>query len=396
MRVPSRCKWGLVCALIGQILLSTYLSAAEVHVSFSSPRPGVPVFGEVEVVVEIRPSGSTPVVEFFVDGALVGTREAPPYQVQVDVGQDNREHHFEARARGPEGEEDTAILVTPAIRIDEQVDIDLREFYVVATGREELRVLDLEQSDFSILDNGRQQEIVTFGRGDLPLASVILVDASASMKGQRLGFALRGVTAFSQGMRPQDETSVQIFADRLLFESPFSSDPQVLTQGLADVRAEGGTALYDHLYRALELVEARHGRRVVVFLSDGFDSHSVIGTRELAWLSRRSRALLYWIRLENSDSQLSRYSAWKKPADYREDYQRLEKVVLDSGGRIVGLERIEETDTAVQIILDELREQYVLGFYPELRRRDGRWHKVDVRVRRPGVSVRTRGGYVDY
>ena len=131
---------------------------------------------------------------------------------------------------------------------------------------------------------------------------------------------------------------------------------------------------------------------MVVFLSDGFDSHSVIGTRELAWLSRRSRALLYWIRLESSDSHLSRYSAWKKPADYREDYQRLEKVVLDSGGRIVGLDRIEETDAAVRIILDELREQYVLGFYPELRRRDGSWHKVGVRVRRPGVSVRTRGG----
>lgn len=361
----------------------------------TSPPPGVPVFGEVDFVAEVQPPGTAATVEFFLDGERVGVREEPPYKIVVDVGQENREHHFEVRAVDTVGGEDNAILVTPAIRIDERVDIDLREFYIVAT-RGGVRILDLEQSDFTIRDNGVEQQIVTFGRGDLPLASVILVDASASMKGRRLGFALRGAAAFGKGMRPQDETSIQVFADRLLFESPFSSDPEVLTEGLSEVRAGGGTALNDHLYRALKQVEARHGRRVVVFLSDGFDSHSVIRARQLAWLARRSRALLYWIRLESADSELSRYSAWKNPEAYREDYLLLQKTVLDSGGRIVGLERIEEADAAVQVILDELREQYVLGFYPQLRRRDGSWHDVDVRVRRAGVEVRTRGGYVDY
>lgn len=376
------------------------LRAADLNVWLTNPPPGAPVFGEVEFVAEVRPPGSAATVEFFLDGERIAVLEASPYAVQVDVGEQNREHHFEVRAYGPAGEEDIAILVTPAIRVDERVDIDLREFYIVATrgvgtwGGE--RVLDLEQADFTILDNGAEQQIVTFGRGDLPLASVILVDASASMKGRRLGFALRGAAAFGQGMRSHDETSIQVFADRLLFESPFTSDPDVLTEGLAEVGAGGGTALNDHLYRAVRLVEERHGRRVVVFLSDGFDSHSVIGTRELAWLARRARALLYWIRLESPDGELSRYSSWKNPEDYREDYQRLQRIVLESGGRIVSLERIEETDRAVQVILEELREQYVLGFYPELRRRDGSWHKVHVRVRRSGVSVRTRGGYVDY
>jgi len=381
--------------VIATCLVPLSLRAADLNVWLTSPPPGIPVFGEVEFVAEVQPPGTTATVEFFVDGERITALETPPYAVQVDVGQQNREHHFEVRAYGTAGEEDIAILVTPAIRIDERVDIDLREFYIVATRGEE-RMLDLEQADFTILDNGAEQQIVTFGRGDLPLASVILVDASASMKGRRLGFALRGAAAFGRGMRSHDETSIQVFADRLLFESPFSSDSEVLTEGLTEVRAGGGTALNDHLYRALGLVEARHGRRVVVFLSDGFDSHSVIGTRELAWLARRSRALLYWIRLETPDRQLSRYSAWKNPEGYREDYQLLQKIVLDTGGRIVSLERIEEADAAVQVILDELREQYVLGFYPKARRRDGSWHKVNVRVRRPGVSVRTRGGYVDY
>lgn len=384
-----------VVALLGCLLAPLSLQAADLNVWLTSPPPGTPVFGEVDFIAEVQPPGSTAIVEFYLDGEQVAVLEVPPYAVQVDVGEQNREHHFEVRAVGPDGGEDSAILVTPAIRIDERVDIDLREFYVVATRGEE-RVLDLEQADFTIVDNGTEQQIVTFGRGDLPLASAILVDASASMKGNRLGFALRGAVAFGRGMRAHDETSIQVFADRLLFESPFSSDPNVLTEGLADVRAGGGTALNDHLYRALRLVEARHGRRVVVFLSDGFDSHSVIDTHELAWLARRSRALLYWIRLESQDDQMSRYSAWKDPKGYREDYQLLQKIVLDSGGRIVGLERIEEADAAVQVILDELREQYVLGFYPKVQRRDGSWHNVNVRVRHPWVSVRTRGGYVDY
>ena len=371
------------------------LQAADFNVWLTSPLPGIPVFGEIEFVAEIQPPGTPARVEFHLDGQQVAVLEEPPYVLQVDVGQQNQEHHFEVRAFGAAGEKDTAILVTPAIRIDEQVDVDLREFYIVATRGEE-RLLDLEQTDFTILDNGDKQQIVTFGRGDLPLASVILVDASASMKGRRLGFALRGAAAFGRGMRSHDETSIQVFADRLLFESPFSSDPEILTQGLDKVRAGGGTALNDHLYRALGQIEARHGRRVVVFLSDGFDSHSVISTRELAWLARRSRALLYWIRLESADSQLSRYSSWKDPEAYRKDYQLLQKMVLDSGGQIVSLERIEEADTAVQVVLQELRDQYVLGFYPRLRLRNGGWHKVSVRVRRPGVTVRTRGGYVDY
>jgi Ca-activated chloride channel family protein len=194
-----------------------------------------------------------------------------------------------------------------------------------------------------------------------------------------------------------DEASILLFSDRLMFSTPFSNDITALTAGLGGVEAGGGTALNDHVYMALKRLEDRQGRRVLVLLSDGIDSHSALRMNEVTWLARRSRALIYWLRTDpEGDAHKTRMSAWKSPGDYRGEYEQLTRTVAETGGRILTLERLEDAEQAFQEVLAELRDQYVLGYFPTVNRGDGSWHRVLVRTRRSGLDVRTRGGYVDY
>jgi VWFA-related protein len=359
-----------------------------------SPSPGETVFGEVEFAVEVVPEEEVAEVRFRVDGREVGRRERPPWRVRVDVGEENAEHRFEVEAVAAGGEVARALLVTPPIRVDLEVDLDLRQLYVTAT-RDGERVLDLERDDFAVYDDGARQELVTFERGDVPLVATLLVDASDSMRGDRLETAVAGAGAFVTGMAPLDQARLLLFSDRIVHGTPFTNFTEVLRTGLLGVEAGGSTALNDHLYLALRLLEERQGRRVVVLLSDGVDVASVLDMEDVAGAAARSQALLYWIRLGAPDPRGAHSSAWRDAENHRRQLRLLERTIETSGGRVLTLNKLEDTAEAFAQILHELRDQYVLGYYPRSARHDGVWHRVEVRVRGRGLRVRTREGYFD-
>lgn len=387
---------GALACLAGLLPRVPLHGAQDVDVLIVQPPPGQPLFGVVDFEVEVYPPDQVSRVEFFLDGEKIGELTEPPFRLTPDLGEDNREHRFEARAFTRDGAVSEALLVSPAIRVDEEIEAELQQLYATVTNGER-RVLDLEQDDFAIIDNGSRQEIVTFARGDVRLTASLLIDSSASMRGDRLISALRGASAFIAGLKDIDQASILLFSDRPLYTTPFSNDLSELTAGLERVRAEGGTALNDHLYVALKRLEAEQGRRVVIVLSDGIDSHSALRMNQVTWLARRSRALIYWIRTDpRNDAEKSRFSAWKDADEYHEEYRQLASVVLESGGRIVSLERLDDADDAFNEILNELREQYVLGYYPNNTRHDGSWHQVFIRLRGNQLRVRAQRGYVDY
>lgn len=379
------------------LLAAAAPAAAGVQVSFQSPAPDTPLFGEVDLLVSV--AGDEPVarVEFFLDGRKVGTVARPPYQVRVDVGQENMEHRIEAVVHTMAGGQVNARLIAPPVIVNEEVSVALRQLFVTVTegGR---RVLDLDRDAFRVIDEGAEQRIVTFERGDVPFNAVLLLDTSESMKGDRLAAARAGARAFLSGMREVDEASLILFADRLLAAVPFTSNRESLGVALASIEAEGGTAVNDHLYLGLKVLDGQLGRGVVILLSDGYDVQSVLGMKEILWKARRSQALIYWLRLRDQDKggeeQAVFSSAWRDFTANGEEYQALERVVFDSGGRIEDITATAQIEPAFRGILAELREQYVLGYYPSNARGDGSWHEVKVRARGTG-RVRVRGGYVD-
>jgi len=381
--------------LLAGLLLLAAAPAFALDVFVRSPRDGQVVFGPVEVELEVLTTAPVVEVEVRLDGEVVGRLSAPPYRLVVDVGQENRFHTFEITAADSAGETATRTVTTGRVEVNMELDLELQQLYVTVT-RDGARVLDLDRDAFEVLDDGQTQRLVTFERGDVPLTAVLLIDSSLSMQGANLRAALAGARAFVEEMRELDLAKVLVFSDRLLATTPFTSDPQVVAAVMDGVEAAGGTAINDHLYVALKQLETHQGRQVVVLLSDGVDIESVLGMDDVAWKAGRVQSLIYWIRPRDAaDPSASYYSVWRDPKAHRHEIETLDRVVAASGGRVREIAAIADAPTAFREIVAELREQYVLGYYPAVNRNDGTWHDVRVKVRSPGVRVRARGGYFD-
>jgi Ca-activated chloride channel family protein len=378
---------------VGALALGAAARASDLAVEILSPRPEA-VFGQVLFAVQV--AGSPTTVELRLDGRLVATLTEPPWRAVVDAGDENREHRFEALARRAGGETATALQVTPRLRVDQELSLDLQQLFVTVTrgGRRETA---LRRSDLRVFEDGDEQEVVTFETGDAPFTAVLLLDTSESMRGMRLEAAMRGARDFAAGMKELDEAMLILFSDRVLRSVPFTGSAARLAEGLDEVDAGGGTALNDHLYLALKLLDGRQGRRVVVVFSDGQDVVSGLGMRDVLWKTQRSQTAVYWLRLATPGRTADTFSsAWRNGPANREESRLLEEAVRQSGGRTVDIAGVGEVEAAFRSILDELRAQYVVGYYPKNPRNDGSWRKVTVRVAGGGGDVRVREGYVDY
>ena len=378
---------------VGAFLLAG--AAAAVVVSVRSPREGASVFGEVEVEVEVITTAEVVSVEIRVDGKVAAHLTEPPYRTVVDVGDENRSHTFEITALDATGESDTRTVVTRAIAIDDEVSLSLQQLYVTVT-RDGRRVLDLDPDQFEVLDNEQRQTAVTFERGDVPLTAAILIDSSLSMEGDALTAALTGARSFVEGMGELDEAKVMVFSDRLLATTPFTGDPGVVSAIMDGVRSAGSTAINDHLFLSLKELEVRQGRKIIVLLSDGLDVDSLLEMKDIDWKIGRVQSVLYWIRpVWGADLERRHASVWRNATEQRREIDALAQAVETSGGRTISLEHIADAAAAFRDVLQEQREQYVIGYYPSVDRDDGSWHRVEVRVAAPGVAVRARGGYYD-
>lgn len=370
---------------------------AAAQVRIVSPPPNQPLFGEIEIRAEVS-GASVSKVEFYLDSLRIGVVEKPPYRVLVDVGQQNTEHSIEVVAYGPGGPLGSASLRTLRLQVDDEIEVGLQQLYAVveAGGR---RLANLTREDFTILDDGVQQEIITFERGEVPFTAVLLVDSSTSMAGDRLRTALDGAKSFAGKMNRLDEAKLLLFSDRILLETPFTSVPSILSLGLSSVQAQGGTALNDALYLGLKRLEGHQGRKVLILLSDGVDIESVLPMEQVQRIARQSQSLVYWLHLGAGTQEAQNFqifSAWRDGVGHARELELLRSTVLESGGRIVPVASIDQVGTALETLLRELRDQYVLGYYPSTSKGRGTWHDVELRVRGvEGNQVRTQEGYLE-
>lgn len=281
-----------------------------------------------------------------------------------------------------------------------EIDVRLQQVFVnlESNGRP---FTGLGRGDFTVLDDGVPQEIVTFEQGDVPFTAVLLLDASTSMRKGQLDTAVDGVRAFARAMNRLDEAKLLLFDDSILTETPFTSVPSILTLGLSDVEARGGTALNDALYLALKRLDDRLGRKVVVLLSDGVDVESVLPMKLVHGAVRQSQAAVYWLRLRFEGEQdggplQSLYTTWRDAEGHRREMDELNATVLESGGRVEVLQSIDDVPAALKHLLAELRGQYVLGYSPSVHHGAGTWHQIKLEVRgAPGARARVQEGYLE-
>ena len=254
-------------------------------------------------------------------------------------------------------------------------------------------ITDLQAEDFSVFEDGVNQEVTFFNRTNLPIALAILLDTSASME-TRLPTAQEAAIGFARRLRPQDLAEVVDFDSRVVVLQDFTSGAAELEQAIRRTSAGGSTSLYNALYIALtslKKVMARNvdeiRRQAIVVLSDGEDTSSLLPFEEVLDLAKRSETAIYTIGLRSGEPASSSSRGFKE-AEFV-----LKQFALQTGGRSFFPNRIQDLAAVYGQISDELSSQYTVGYTSKNQKRDGAWRRVSVRVTRPSGTVRTKQGY---
>jgi len=246
-------------------------------------------------------------------------------------------------------------------------------------------VTDLEERDLEIYEDGQRQVPSSFTRRDLPVSLTLLLDASASIA-DRLPLAQAAAVGFLETLGPRDQASVTEFNDRVrLLQAP-TADREALRTAVGRITAGGSTALHNALFATLEaLPEASRDselrRRAIVLLSDGEDTASLVWEEQVVELARRREAAIHVIDLRS------------RQEDNRS--ARLLRVLSrESGGEVHHPGSIRDLDDVYARIAEELKSQYSVGYISTQPARDGRWRRIEVKVRGRGdLRVRHRTGY---
>ena len=277
---------------------------------------------------------------------------------------------------------------TPVFRVE----VDVVPVAVTVTDGEGRFVTDLTARDFLLFENGVEQEITVFDHARTPVALTVLVDASGSMH-RYLDDAKRAAEGLLRILRPIDVASVSAFNGRSRLIQEFSADPAALRAALGAIKAGGATTLYDALYIAVAQMQqfvrrtpAVTRRQVVVVLSDGRDTTSLLPLEDVLERVRESGAVVYTIRLRPLDPHPAR------DAHRGADEFVLRQMAETTGGRAFFVSTGRELSGAYARIARELTSQYVLAYTAAPAAE--RWRRIEVRVKREGSTIRTREGHV--
>lgn len=245
-------------------------------------------------------------------------------------------------------------------------------------------ITDLHLNDFRIIEDGVLQRIKNFSKQtDLPLTIALAIDTSASVK-LKLEFEKEAATDFLYTvMRPSDKTLLLEFDTGVTLLHDFTANPNDIAREVKNLKAGGGTSLYDAIYLISEqkMLEER-GRKTIVILSDGSDLTSRRTFEEALQMAHRSEVTIYAI-------STTRYGA---DIDHEGD-NALKQLAESTGGRVFFPYSAKQLAAAFKEINDELRSQYNLAYEPSNKKKDGAFREIEVRISRDDVNVRHRKGY---
>lgn len=369
-------------AALGLALVSALLASAQAPpgatLTIEVPEPGAYVSGPGTIRASVTGTVAVSSVTFFVDGRIACVVESAPWECAWDAGASIAEHAIRVVATLADGSRTIGNVRTRSTGYAENVDVDAVQVTVTVTDKAGRFVAGLPADAFRVREDGVAQTITAFLNDQIPLDLVVALDVSQSMT-PAIPVLKTSSKAFLAALRPSDQVTLLAFNDNIFTLARRSTDPTGRVKAVDRLAPWGGTALYDVVLTALNLVGRQPGRRALVVFSDGEDQSSVATLPQVRDRLERSDAVVYTIGLGRG----SRESALK---------DILEQLATTSGGRAFMTERIERLERAFSQILDELGNQYLLAYTPTNDARDGTWRKIDVDVS-GDHQVRARQGY---
>ena len=249
---------------------------------------------------------------------------------------------------------------------------------------------DLTRDDFEVLEDGKPQTLQQFARGDdlesgPDLHIGLLFDTSGSMDAD-IKMSRSAAIKFLNTMNYARDMTLVDFDTEVRVTKFSQQDFPRLVERIRSRKPEGFTAMYDALGVYLDGATDLMGRKILVVFTDGGDTRSAIRFGDAMTLIRASDVMVYAIGFLDNQSSGSR-------SDQR---LRLTQMATESGGSAFFPSTMKEIEEAYDMIVSQVRSQYTLGYISTNTTTDGRWRKVEIRVRTPaarGARIQSRKGY---
>jgi Ca-activated chloride channel family protein len=271
-----------------------------------------------------------------------------------------------------------------------RMDVNLVNVFVSVTGRNGAPVSGLTRDDFALAEDGRPQRIAIFERSaDLPLNLTLAIDTSGSVR-KDMAAEARAAGQFARALLgPQDQMSLLQFSSQLRELAPFTNQVKQIDRGLQRLRPGSATALYDAIRQASGRLAGRPGRKVLVLVSDGDNTAGEATYAQALQQALRDNVMIYAI----IDVPIAASAGRDLGGEHA-----LIALAGETGGRSF-YESAGGLDEAFQRVGDDLRAQYLLGYYPVDQKPGEAFHRIQVTVvtvpgsASPELQIRHRPGY---
>ena len=267
-----------------------------------------------------------------------------------------------------------------------RVNTELVVLNLTVTDHDGHYVKALKKSDFKIYEDGVEVQpdmIASFSLHESPYAAVVLLDSSGSME-ERFSLARSAAIRFLDGLRAEDVAAVYRFDSKVERVQEFSGGRDLAPIAYA-IKAKGMTTLNDAIVEAAKtLAERPETRRAIIVLSDGMDTHSRASSDKAVEAALAVGASIFAVDMASLEVG---------GAGARQSATSLKGFAEKTGGRFISTPGGPALRDAFTGIADELGHQYTISYHPLNKTRDGKWRKLEVKVKREDVEVRTRKGY---
>lgn len=236
---------------------------------------------------------------------------------------------------------------------------------------------------FRVLEDGIEQEIKSFDAEETPFAAVILLDTSGSME-ERVTLARSAAIQFLAGLRSSDVAAIYNFSAKVELVQDFSNTRDTRDR-FFDLKADGMTALNDAIFLAASVLSKRtEKRRAIIVLSDGADTFSKRSSDKALRAALDVDATIYTVDMAPLNGNAR---------DKMQNQAALKNFAEKTGGKFIATPGGAAMREAFKTIADELGVQYTIAYEPSNTKKDGKWRSIELRVKKPNLSIRTRKGY---
>jgi VWFA-related protein len=237
-------------------------------------------------------------------------------------------------------------------------------------------VTGLTPADFQVLDNGVPQQIDLASFERIPVNLAIALDVSSSVQGDRAKYLRSACQVVLGRLEPDEQAALLTFSDAIVMPVGLTHEIVAVRAALDSPLALGETSLADASLAALLLAESQPGRSLVILFSDGIEVSSYLAPAAVLEAVKRSDAVIYALTLK---------TVGRPPF--------LEQLTTATGGELLEVGAPRDLEEAFTRVLDNFRHRYLFSYTPRQVARPG-WHRIDVRVKRQGVTTKARAGYV--